>query len=212
MPNTTNRRITMSIFRRLGAAFLSATLLFGASSALAQGNSGSNNGNGGDRGSNSGNRADNGRNRISDDLDQALRGRGSGRERWVRQTVRGQQMSVLFLANGRADPDLRDLRRAITAAGGSVNRKFRSVTGISALVPAARIRELAQRSDVWRVTPNRVVSRTFSTMELLTGADGVRGLGGTAALDGSGVGIAILDSGVMASHNSLLGGNGVSRV
>jgi hypothetical protein len=55
---------------------------------------------------------------------------------------------VLILANGGNDADLKDLRRAIVAAGGSVNRKFRSVSGVSAIMPAAQVRNLAQRSDV----------------------------------------------------------------
>ena len=109
---TTNskRRLNMkSILRRFGATVVSVALLFLASVALAgNGNSGSGNGNGnGGSGGNHGNRADNGRNKIADDLDRVLNGRGSGREKWVKPSLRGSQVSVLILANGASDADLK---------------------------------------------------------------------------------------------------------
>src|SRR5260221_476560 len=99
MPNANNlnRRQTMmkNVLGRVGAAFVSAILTFGASSALAAGNgnngNGNGNGNNGNGGSGiSGNRADNGRNKIADDLDRVLNGHASGRERWVKPSLRGQ--------------------------------------------------------------------------------------------------------------------------
>jgi subtilisin family serine protease len=158
------------------------------------------------------NRAHNGRNKIADDLDRALKGQGNGREKWIKQTSRGALMSVIILAEPGNDFDLKDLRRAVAASGGSINRKFSSLAGVVALLPPGVVRQLAQRSDVWRVAPNRSVTRSSSMMEMMTGTDGVRGLGAAGALDGSGVGIAFLDSGVMSTHASLLGADGASRV
>jgi hypothetical protein len=58
---------------------------------------------------------------------------------------------------------------------------------------------LAQRADVASVSPNRVVRRTASTLEAITGTltGNVRNgnlRSNSAQLDGSGIGIAVLDS------------------
>src|SRR5439155_5477066 len=127
----------------------------------------------------------------------------------------GPQYSVIVTANAAAtrnDRQLNGLRHAILAMGGAINRKFTSINGVAATVPAARLRELSQRADVFRITPNRLVARAASMLEMVTGADGVRGQAGAGGLDGSGVGIAILDSGIMSTHASMLGDDGVSRV
>src|SRR5207248_6431599 len=58
----------------------------------------------------------------------------------------------------------------------------------------------------------RMVARSSSMVEMETGADGVRTLAAAGALDGSGVGIAFLDSGIMSTHASMLGADGSSRV
>src|SRR5258708_11623498 len=181
------------------------TLLVASWGALAQGSSASSN-------ANSVNRADNGHNKIAQDLDRVLNGQGSGHEKWVKQTPSGKQLSVIVLANGKNDPDLKELRKAIVAVGGSVKRKFTSITGVAATMPAGRVNEISKRSDVWRVTPNRTVVGAGSMLEMVTGADGVRGLGAAGAtLDGAGVGNAFPASGIMSSHRPMIGAGGGSR-
>ena len=77
--------------------------------------------------------------------------------------------------------------------------------------------KVAERSDVTFVAPNRATRRTASTLETITGASttGVR-TGSTktsySGLDGTGIGIAIVDSGVMQAHKAFHTAAGVSRV
>ena len=64
------------------------------------------------------------------------------------------------------------------------------------------------------LSPNRQTQRSFSTLEAVTGANlaAVRSYSGKSAytgLDGSGIGIAILDSGVMRNHQAFSGPAGL---
>jgi subtilisin family serine protease len=160
-----------------------------------------------------GNRADNGHNKISADLAAVIAGRGTGREKWVTGKGNGALVDVLILANaGTADSRLNGLRLAAIAGGATFGRNFRSVPGISARLPAALVARLATRSDVWRIVPNRTVMQASSALELITGADDVRTMAAGPALDGSGVGIAFVDSGIMSAHGAFVGNDGLSRV
>jgi serine protease AprX len=240
MQSLTNskQRCTTGAFGRLAAALISSALLLASGSTLAQGTQAAGRGtllgnllNGGNAASiasynssrvsqilavagRGGNRADDGRNKISDDLAQALAGRTTGQEKWITRGKLGAQfLDVLVMANGGSDSQLTALRSAITSRGGTIGRRFRSVPGVSVRLPAALVAILAARSDVWRVVPNRAVRGSSSAMELLTGADDVRTLSAPGStLDGTGVGIAVVDSGIMASHAAFLGNDGLSRV
>jgi len=91
------------------------------------------------------------------------------------------------------------------------------VTGLTVHLPAAQILALAQRKDVLSISPNRSVYRTSSTLEAITGAttSQVRSYvmpGAYVGLDGTGVGIAVLDSGIMKAHRSFANAYGVTRV
>ncbi|MGZ5047384.1 MAG: S8 family serine peptidase, partial [Usitatibacter sp.] len=219
-----------TILGRASATLVSAALLLASSVVLAQNASingignGNGNGNGNAGGNGNGNaggngngrstvaRADNGRNKISADLDKVLNGRGNGREKWVKPSGRGSMVSIVILSNAKSDPDLKDLRRQIIAKGGTIGRKFKTINGVSALVPAERVREISTRNDVWRIAPNRTVWQASSMLEMATGTDSVRLTAGSGTLDGTGVGIAFLDSGIMSTHGALLANDGSSRV
>jgi len=64
---------------------------------------------------------------------------------------------------------------------------------------------------VVNIVPNRPMRGTDSMIEATTGTSTIRGVG-SSSLTGAGVGIAILDSGVMQSHSAFAGANGGSRV
>ena len=229
-PNNEARGTVVSAFGRLAAALLSLSL-FATGSSLAQTNSSNfsalGNGAGNIAANNAsrissllatagrgGNRADDGHNKISDDLGLALAGRLTG-QRWFKPASRGQGnlVDVLILANAGSDTKFAGLRLALTAGGGVYGRNFRSVPGISAKLPPALIAKLAQRTDVWRIVPNRTVVQASSAVELITGADAVRSMSvGGSPLDGTGVGIAFVDSGIMSAHGAFVGNDGTSRV
>ncbi len=80
-------------------------------------------------------------------------------------------------------------------------------------LPAQAVEALAARADVRFVSPDRETI-TFGHVSLTTGADAVRNLGGSnnTSLDGTGIGIAVLDSGIDTEHRSFLDRDGDVRV
>ncbi|HYY55782.1 MAG TPA: S8 family peptidase, partial [Pyrinomonadaceae bacterium] len=95
------------------------------------------------------------------------------------------------------------LQTAITSGGGAVKKKFTNVRGLSATLPAAQVDKLAARTDVSYIALDRPV-RKEGHLETTTGADLARSYGNstTGTINGSGIGIAILDSGIAPSHHS----------
>ncbi|HUJ01391.1 MAG TPA: S8 family serine peptidase, partial [Usitatibacter sp.] len=235
--NSKRRDVMGNTLGRLGAAILAIALAFAGSPSFAQSTASNGLGNGASgsnlgsalqnlaaqnssrisqilgRAGRGGNRADDGNNKISADLAQAMAGRFNSNQKWLTRSSKGNLMDVLILANAGADTRLNGLRLALTAGGGVYGRNFRSVPGLSARLPQALITKLAQRADVWRIVPNRTVMQANSSLEMLTGADDVRTLAAQgAALDGSGVTIAVVDSGIMTTHGAFIGNDGSSRV
>src|SRR5204863_6617597 len=101
---------------------------------------------------------------------------------------------ALIQTNG---PVTNALKSAVTSAGGSIVRQFTSINGVLVDLPKNRLLTIAGRSDVERISADHLAQQSSSHLEVATGADRAR----TYGLDGSGVGIAILDSGIMAGHS-----------
>ncbi len=137
-------------------------------------------------------------------------------------------VKVLIVAAS-PDPELTDLRAAVLQAGGSVHFKFLSVTAILAVLPVNQVAAIAQRCDVVSMSPNLQTRRSGGFLEDITGTTAVRpilsavmsSLAYTSSttsesiaepLDGTGIGVAILDSGIMKNHQMMLDAAGKSRV
>src|SRR5689334_20060066 len=118
-----------------------------------------------------------------------------------RQTVR-----TVIQTNG---PVSLALRSAILLAGGTVVRQFTSIDGMLVELPKNKLLDIAARADVERLTADHLAQESASHLETATGADLLRTYrpltNNFTGLDGSGVGIAILDSGIMATHNDFSG-------
>ncbi len=91
-----------------------------------------------------------------------------------------------------------------------------AIQALTAVLPAREVHQIAARSDVLSVTPNRAVRPTLSTLERITGAvtSAVRSSSRTSysGYAGTGVGIAILDSAIQRHHLAFLDTNGLSRI
>lgn len=125
----------------------------------------------------------------------------------------GRVMVKVLLVAASADSTLAGLRREVLARGGSVHYNFLSVRALSAVVPASSLVALAQRSDVLQISPNRATQRQVNLLRDAVGAGTAAGTGGAAGgLDGRGIGIAILDSGIDFRHRHFLGPDGNTRV
>jgi len=135
---------------------------------------------------------------------------------WARD-LNGKRMVQVLVVSNSTDPAMTALRAFVVQSGGSVQKVHPATHALTVIVPASVVSALAQRSDVVSVAPNRPTHRTASTLEMIVGAltSHVRGNStktSYSGLDGSGVGIAILDSGVMKSHDAFLNGSAVTRV
>ncbi len=83
--------------------------------------------------------------------------------------------------------------------------RYVSVAALSVMLPTSQVAAIAARADVLGVSPNRLTARTASTLEYATGTltSNVRTYSSAttySGLDGTGVGIAVLDSGVLEHH------------
>jgi serine protease AprX len=111
------------------------------------------------------------------------------------------QVIVSTVAGGRADA-------AIAEVGGLAGR-FLPGVGQVATVPDSALTRLASRPDVAGVALDRPVTGTFERTSTTTGAEwAAENLG----FDGSGVGVAIVDSGVANWHDDLGSGTVVHFV
>jgi subtilisin family serine protease len=99
-----------------------------------------------------------------------------------------------------ATTDGRPAAAAIKAVGGTAGRFLPGLGAQVALVPDAALRLLAARADVRSVSLDRRVSGTLERTTAAIGAGWVREQLG---LDGTGVGVAIIDSGVANWHDDL---------
>ncbi len=136
--------------------------------------------------------------------------------RWARD-VRGVRHVQAVVVTDGADPTMSALREYVLRSGGSVHAVFPALNALTVQVRANQLQALARRSEVVSVSPNREVRRTASVLEAVSGAleSNVRSNSTKTSYtgyDGTGIGIAVLDSGVMRTHKAFLNGIGVGRV
>ncbi len=101
---------------------------------------------------------------------------------------------------------------AVASRGGAKGRAFETFDVMTAAVPRSALASLAAREDVAYVSPDRFVAGAMAVTRESTGAALAQaGLQNAPGVTGRGVGIAIVDSGVSASHPDFQK-NGKSRV
>jgi serine protease AprX len=134
---------------------------------------------------------------------------------WARLS-NGELLVRVIVVSNSDDPSLGTLRAFLLSLGGSVYYNYTSIRAVATMVPASHLIELASRDDVLSISPNRAVTRTASQLQLTTGASTAPRPSGGGALDGSGIGIAVVDSGIDWNHQSagtsLFGLKGLTRV
>src|SRR5712691_5457973 len=105
------------------------------------------------------------------------------------------------------------LDASVRNSGGSNFRQFQNFHLRVVTLPANAALALSLRKDIFHVSLDREV-RTLGHLSRTTGADAVRVANETTTtgLDGTGVGIAVLDSGIYTGHKSFLDKNNHLRV
>ena len=157
-----------------------------------------------------------GANKVAQDLEDGVRQPGVPKVKWARDIGGVRHVQAIVVSND-SDPLLLGLREYVKSIGGVVHAFHSAVHALTVQIKASEVAALSQRSDVVSVSPNRETQRTASTLESITGAltANVR-TGSTktsySGVDGTGIGIAVLDSGVMKAHEAFRDGSGVARV
>jgi subtilisin family serine protease len=106
----------------------------------------------------------------------------------------------------------RDIDNELPALAGRNVRKFRQLGFRVANMSANAALALAERPEVAHVSLDREV-RTLGHVSYTTGADYARtDDGANTGVDGTGIGIAVLDSGIDNNHKSFLDKNNYLRV
>ena len=144
--------------------------------------------------------------KISADLRQAMESAGSGKDR----------VSVILQVDDVKSGRLNDWFKRY---GIKINARMTHLGAIQAEVPVKALEELAARNEVHHLSADREV-RAFGHVSATTGADDVRQqtatsvLGATTSytLNGSGIGIAILDSGMDTGHKAFRAGDDNARI
>ncbi|MFN7949405.1 MAG: S8 family peptidase [Blastocatellia bacterium] len=99
----------------------------------------------------------------------------------------------------------------VAALGGRFNQSWRNIRLMAAELPLGRLRELEADSSVAWVSPDREV-RPTGFIEVTTGAAKVRNQAGSVPLDGRGIGIAVIDSGIYTRHSAFARDSGSSVI
>ncbi len=121
----------------------------------------------------------------------------------------GKKVSVIVQLAG---PLSLILKSSILLLGGQITDSYTNLDALAVTLPENSLLQLIALPGVTYVSFDRPVV-LLGHLSLTSGADSVRTSNTTtAALDGSGIGIAVLDSGFYTSHRSLLGKSNNVRV
>jgi serine protease AprX len=134
----------------------------------------------------------------ADKLDRVLKARAS--------LLTGSSRVIIRGADGASEDSVSTL---IRVAGGSSRRALRLIGAEVADVPNVALLALADDPLIAQVSDDRRIVGAMERTGATVGATAVRR---DLGYDGTGVGIAVIDSGVSAQHDDLMGANGAPRV
>jgi len=111
------------------------------------------------------------------------------------------------------DPQSENLKQLLKRRGIRVHRQMNNLQMMDVELPKAVLNELAESEDVQFVSADQAV-KALGHLTTTTGAEAVRNQtrpdGRTYKLDGTGVGIAIIDSGIYKDHKAISDGHGLA--
>src|SRR3984893_4237540 len=100
--------------------------------------------------------------------------------------------------------------RTMQTGGAAIKSKLHTIRAVTMRVPVSMLAKLAQDPNVAYITPDRPVSLTATNEDYTTAVE-ADVAAAQFAFDGTGVGVAIIDSGV-ADHADMRDASGASRV
>ena len=128
-------------------------------------------------------------------LDSVLQRRMAAAQGWVRVIVRATDVS--------------EVETQVAAAGGRIGRRLTGISAVVAEVPVQRLLNIASMPGVRGVSLDR---RIDGALERTGAAIGARWVTENLGVDGTGVGVAIIDSGITRAHDDLNGNRVVQFV
>ena len=136
--------------------------------------------------------------KISSDLESIINKGGAG------------QLSLIIQTPGEASSALRS---AVARGNGAVRRNYANIDALAVQLPPGKVRQLAARSNVKYISLDRK-TLVAGHVETTTGTNQVRGMSTPSGqpVNGSGIGIAIIDSGIDISHHSFMPSRVVASV
>jgi serine protease AprX len=123
--------------------------------------------------------------------------------------VKGGGNMVTVIVQYRQMPTSAHLQ-SLQNGGAAIRSKFHSIRAVTMRIPVSMVAELANNPNVAYISPDRPVSLTSSNEDFTTAVE-ADVAASQFALDGTGVGVAVIDSGV-ADHADLHNASGASRV
>ena len=146
---------------------------------------------------NSSNNEHNDRRKIAPDLEESVND--------ANNKGKGNQMAsvIIQLADDKVGISDSDLQEKFTRRNGLLKNRFNTVGLASAEIPLSRVADLMDDNDVAYISPDRPVVSYGHVETTVTAAqeDGRSEVTGITSLNGTGVGIAVLDSGIDDTHN-----------
>ena len=113
-------------------------------------------------------------------------------------SVAGRQMRRI-LVQPKASASDNTVPNKLTSLGGKIRQAYKSFRLLSAELPLDKVRDLEVDSNVEYIALDRDVFPS-GLLEATTGAEQIRNLLSTTTLDGRGIGIAVIDSGIYSPH------------
>jgi serine protease AprX len=127
-----------------------------------------------------------------------------------RRAPQQEVQKVILQLNDRISPELRALLRS---TGVNVRKQFFNFNTLAVELPAYVVDSLESFPEVEFVSVDSEVRSFGGHVASTSGADNVRSLGTNGPLDGAGIGIAIVDSGIYSAHVAFLeAGTSRSRI
>ena len=112
----------------------------------------------------------------------------------------------------------RTLVSSVSSSGGNIKKSYRNLNAVAIEIPAKSIEALVSCKDI-KYASLDLTTRVAGHLETTTGTDQARnywnssnGGGSFGSLDGSGIAIAILDSGIDPNHHAFHSAGGASRI
>ena len=99
------------------------------------------------------------------------------------------------------------LKSKVLGVGGKIHKIHQNMGLATVDIPRSRVNELAEALEVEYISPDRPLM-AFSHIETTTGAEQIRNLVSGTTLNGKGIGIAIIDSGIDSNHKLIRSSSG----